>query len=193
MTTAVKKWKVTLATLAVGLLLVACTGGTSSDPTTTAAPPTTASSAEGSETTPATTQQSPAAGTDVTVAGFAAINRAEAEVPGSQAISLDLNDDGSWDVEVLAGDREHEFTISADGAEILDQEESAADSDDVERLAQASVPLQDAITTALNESDGSFDEADLTDLAGTAAWQVDLDEPDETIHIDVASGEVLGS
>lgn len=182
------KWKTTLAALAVGALLTACGGGgATTDPTTT----------EPAQPTPAQTvpsHESPSQAPDdvpaVVTAGFAAIELAEAEVPGSQAISLDANDDGEWDVEVLLGDREYEFEISADGTQILERDEDDADNDDVELLATAVITLPEAINIALGQTDGTFDDADLDE--DTRAWQVDFDDPDDReIHVDVVSGEIV--
>lgn len=192
----------TVLASAAGIALLAGCGGTSA-PTQTdtpAAPATTATTAPspaGSATAsiPASAKGTVPASTDPTVfaAGTVAINTAELAVPNSRAISIDLNDDGTWTVEVIEGTTEHEIDLSADGAQVLGHEQDDADSDDIARLEQASVPLAEAIAQALaTVSDPVFDDAEL-DGNGRVFWKIDLDQPDVDVYVDARTGEVFNA
>lgn len=145
---------------------------------------------------PTTSPTSPGAPASANLpeAGFVAVATAEAEVPGSKAVELDLNDDGTWQVEVILGERKHEFEISADGTQIVEREESDADSDDVYRLVQVKVELIEAVRIAMARYAGEFDEIDLTSEDGVIVWEISLDDPDDVeVYVDVASGEIVES
>ncbi|MGB3954605.1 MAG: PepSY domain-containing protein [Brooklawnia sp.] len=178
------KWRMTIAGLGVAALLSGCgNGGTTTTPAETpvASPETTA-------TTPA--QTAPDTGSSVLTEGFAAVALAESEVPGSQAVGLDLDDDGSWEVEVISGERKFEFDISADGRTVLEREEDDADDDKVSKLAQVQVPITDAISTAMTQVAGQFDDAELDEEDGRVVWEVNLDD-DVDVHVDVVTGEIV--
>ena len=154
------KWKMTIAGLGVAALLSACGNGGAAPAETSAAPQETSPTAPAQTpmTTPTTspTPQATAAGASVLNEGFAAVALAESEVPGSQAVDLDLDDDGTWEVEVISGDRKFEFDISADGTTVLEREEDDADDDKVSKLAQVQVPITEAISTAMTQGASSM-------------------------------------
>lgn len=190
------KLSLTIAGLALTGLLASC-GGTSTPAdtsapapeTTTAAPATSAAAPSASSAPDSTTAANP----DMSMeAGYAAIALAEAEVPGGRATELDWSDDDSWEVEVIVGDRKHEFDISADGTTITERDEDDADSDDVDRLASATVSLTEAIQTAMAAVPGEFDDADLSTEDGVVVWEINLDDPDDVeVYVDASSGEVI--
>lgn len=127
-------------------------------------------------------------------AGFAAVDLAEADVPGSQVVGLDLDDGGQWEVEVVVDNVEHEFTISADGTQIVERDTDDADSDDIRKLGEVQVSLADAVRTAMADVDGGrFDQVDLDTHNGTVVWDVEIDtaNDDVEIKVDVASGEII--
>lgn len=186
------KWRMTIAGLGVAALLSGCgNGGTTTIPAETpvASPETTATTpAQTPATTPA--QTAPDTGSSVLTEGFAAVALAESEVPGSQAVGLDLDDDGSWEVEVISGERKFEFDISADGTTVLEREEDDADDDKVSKLAQVQVPITDAISTAMTQVAGQFDDAELDEEDGRVVWEVNLDD-DVDVQVDVVTGEIV--
>lgn len=197
------KWTTSLlGGVAALALLTAC--GSTPDPVespTDASPETVQSTppADDSPTTEAPTEptQSPAdpAPQDGDIeAGFAAVDLAEAEVPGSQVVGLDLDDGHQWEVEVVVDNVEHEFKISADGTQIVERDTDDADSDDIRKLGEVQVSLADAVRTAMADVDGGrFDQVDLDTHNGTVVWDVEIDtaNDDVEIKVDVASGEII--
>ena len=196
--------RIAITGAAFALLLAGCGGSdpAPADPTTpapeaplsaseTAAPETPTSDApdaSASGTVPATTDP-----TDFG-AGAAAIMAAELEVPNSQAISIDLDDDGNWEVEVIEGTTEHDIKVGPEGAEILEHEQDDADSDDVRRLETAAISLTDAIASALATVDNpKFDDAELEEEGERIFWKIDLESPDQDIYVDALTGEVFNS
>lgn len=184
-----------IAALAAGILLAGCSGGGSDTQTSAPIPPveTTVSPAPSSAGPATTTDDSASTGMqDSPVeAGLTAVALAEAEVPGSQAISLDWDDDQTWSVDVISGDQKHEIKVNSEGTEILETEQESADSEDIDRLPGATTPISDAIRTALVTNPGEFDEADLEMEGNSLVWKVEIDNPDTTVYVDAATGEII--
>ncbi|MGJ3509843.1 PepSY domain-containing protein [Enemella sp. A6] len=191
----------TMTTLIAGLAALTLLGACApNDPEPTdPAEPTATQEAPPADPTPGEAESSPKSddddkqGADIEK-GFAAVELAESETSNGKAISLDWDDDGHWKVDVIEGKTEREFTINADGTEVIEVEDDDADSDDVERLSKASVSLTDAVRKAMGEVEGTLDTAELDEVDSNVAWEVEIDTPegdDVSIYINAASGEVL--
>lgn len=187
------KSKLTLVGLAVAGLLSGCGADANVAPaqTTPPGPETATRPVDTPATSPATSMGTPAAPgrqADMT-AGFGALALAQSEVPGSRAIEIDLEDDGTWEVGVIVGDRKVEFDISADASRVIDRDEVAADTNDIRRLAQAQITIEEAIQTAMSAVDGQFDDAELDEKQGTIVWEIDLGDVD--VDVDAITGQIV--
>lgn len=123
-----------------------------------------------------------------------AVSSAEDEAGGT-AFEIDLEDDGEWEVSVAVGEEEVQVRVSADGSEVLDsRSDGTLDRDELAALEVATVPITEAVATALGEVGGTFDDADLDDDGGTVSWTVTIDrdgDDDVEVYVDIASGEIL--
>lgn len=147
--------------------------GTSADGTTGAVPP-------GAE--------------DVTTLALAAVATAETETAGIAYEIDDQDDDGTWEVDVRAGDRSVEVTVSADGTAVEGTEEDDLDSEDAAALDAASITLVEAIEIAIGEVGGVLDDAELKEEDGRFAWEISLDGTGSGDDVEVlvsVEGEVL--
>lgn len=123
-----------------------------------------------------------------------AIDTAESEAGGTAYELDDQDDDDTWEVDVAVDDRSVEVTVSADGTQVVGTEDDDLDDDDRRALAAATITLADAITTALAEVPGTFDDAELDADDGTFAWEVTIDvapDDDVDVYVDVTTGTVL--
>lgn len=142
-----------------------------------------------------TATESPTATADeaTTVAGV--IAAATEAVPGSQAFALDRKNDGGWEVKLAVDDREQEVDVTEDGAEATPQPgDEDLDDEDRRNLAQVAVPLEVAVRTALQEVEGTLDEAELGTEGGTVVWEIDVDDQDGAsvdVYVNVGDGSVL--
>ncbi|WP_244931920.1 PepSY domain-containing protein [Nocardioides sp. W7] len=137
------------------------------------------------------------AGDDVVLAAAAT---AAGAVPGGVLFTLDLEAAG-WDAEVVAADgTAHDLTVSADGASVTrDPVVDADDADDLaerqQLLADATVDVAGAVEAARTAvPSGTVTGLDLDLSAGTAVWEVQLDEDtatEQTVTVDAGTGEVL--
>ncbi|NLG20128.1 MAG: hypothetical protein GX555_01680 [Actinomycetales bacterium] len=156
--------------------------------------PTTDDAAATSDDAAATTDD--AAGTaagDLTALGLAAIDTAIAETDGVAYEIDDLDDDGTWEVDVRVGDRSVEVKVTADGTEVVATEDDDLDEDDRAALDIATITLSDAITLAVDEVGGVLDDAELETDDGTAYWEVTVDtDAKDDIEVKVSlDGEIL--
>jgi len=145
-------------------------------------------SATGGATSPARPAE------EVNRAGMAAVQRAEESVEGVAFQLDDVDDDGSWRVDVAVGPDEVEVTVSADGSEVLGSRPGGQlDDDDAAGLAAATIPLRQAIELALAEEGGALEDVELDREDGSFVWTVtvDRDGDDQDVHVDVARGEVV--
>lgn len=133
---------------------------------------------------------------DTTAAGLAAIATAEDEAGGEAMEIDDSDDDGTWEIEVRAGDRVVEVDVSADGAEVLGTEEDDLDDDDAAALDAAQVSLAEAVEAAVADAGGMLDDASLEDEDGAPRFEVSLDGSeageDVEVLVDAVTGEVTG-
>lgn len=184
--------------LALGL------GGCSSDDEETPAQPTaqdqTGEDGATQETEEAGTTEGAAEATpdrdagDVTAQALQAIQVAEAEAGGTAYEIDDQDDDGSWEVDVAAGDRSVEVTVGADGTVTETEDDDDLDGDDRAGLDAATITLSEAIELAVDEVGGHLDDAELDEDDGTHYWEVSLDGTDRGDDVEVkvsVTGEVL--
>lgn len=173
--------------IASGLILTGCTGA---PPATT--PPSTPPGAAIADAPSAVATTGAPTSDDHNAAGLAAVRLAETEL-GGRAIDLD-HDSNRWEVEVLVGDRVHEVHINQSGTSITERlVDKAADTETKRRAAAATVTLTDAVTTALDQTQGVLDDADLDDHRGAVVWAVTIDTPDRpdvNVHVDATAGTV---
>lgn len=137
-----------------------------------------------------------AGGTDVTASGVAAILAAQEEVDGVAFEIDDQDEDGTWEVDVRVGDRSVEVTVDAQGTVVRTDDEDDLDAEDREALDSAAVPLEEAISIALEEVGGQLDDAELDEEDGTYVWKVSVDGTDDgrddvEVSVDIVSGEVV--
>ncbi|MEV4890891.1 PepSY domain-containing protein [Nonomuraea sp. NPDC055795] len=59
-----------------------------------------------------------------------AIDIAKKQVPGAWVRSVDHDDDGTWDVELIKGGTEHELELDATSGKVLKNRTEKADNDD---------------------------------------------------------------
>ncbi len=193
-----------LATVPAALLLASCSGSASPEVVNSAVAPATQvaqASTQASTTTQASTATSSSAAAqnsavpqqDLTAAGLAAIATAEAAGEGRAYAIDDQDEDGTWEVDVLMDSGATEYTISADGAQVVKTEPEDLDSDERAALANATVTLTQAITTAVEAGGQPLDDADFDDESGVWAWEVSLQTRDTDIVIDPNSGGVISS
>lgn len=161
-------------------------------PTSTPAAPTTDAS-EGSATG--------APGDDGAV--LAAAATAAGSVPGGVLFALDL-EAGGWEAEVVDADGvSYDVAIAADGSAVTREPvEDRDDDDDADDRAEREQLLADATVDpagAVEAARGAVPSGTVTGLdldlsAGTAVWEVQLDEDaatEQTVTVDARSGEVL--
>ena len=120
----------------------------------------------------------------------AAIEAAEQEADGTAYEIDDQDDDETWEVDVAKGKTSSEVQIAADGT-VRGEDDTDLDDDDRAGLAAAKITLVEAIEAALEEADGSLDDAELEEEGGKHFWQVTVDTADRTeveVRVDVTSG-----
>lgn len=130
---------------------------------------------------------------DRTAAGLNAIATAEKATGGTAYAIDDEDDDNSWEVDVATGNSTVEVEVDATGAHVLSTENDDDRDDDRRLLDQVSIPLAEAITTAVTEVPGVLDGAELDDDR-TLTWEVTVDTKDRSdveVAIDAATGSVV--
>lgn len=137
-----------------------------------------------------------AAAGDLTASGLAAIEAAEADQDGTAVEIDDQDDDGTWEVTVRIGDRTVEVTVGADGEVAGTDDEDDLDAEDIAALDAATTTLAEAIETAVAQTGGVLDDAELDEEDGTYVWKVSVDgtdagDDDVEVHVDTVSGEVV--
>jgi uncharacterized membrane protein YkoI len=188
-------------TVPLALTLVACGGDDDADDRAEMQLEQTATSSDPVPTpTDAATPAAPA-GDDTAV--LAAATTAAGAVDGGTLFALDL-EAGGWDAEVVdAGATAYDLALAADGSSVtrepVEDRDDADDTDDrTEReqlLADATLDAAGAVAAARGAVPaGTVTGLDLDLSAGTAVWEVQLDEDtatEQTVTVDAVSGEVL--
>lgn len=148
--------------------------------TTTAEPP--QQTSEPTSTPPATP----------TEAAVAAVVLAQQETGGT-AYQVEL-DDGVWVVDVAVDSSNFEVAVDLDGLSVISaRPDGPVDTDDLGKLAVATVSIEEAMTVAADEVGGDITEVDLDTESGVVVWKVDLDVDSDDIEVSVSAttGEVL--
>ncbi|GMA33010.1 PepSY domain-containing protein [Litorihabitans aurantiacus] len=198
------------AAVALALTLSACGGSGDSAPdvgapvtgsSTATDPSTSPSTSTPSDASPSPSDASPTTGAstpapgagDRTASGLAAIAVAESETGGVAFAIDDSDDDGGWEVTVRTGDTAVEVRVGSDGT-VVRTEPDDLDDDDRTAIDAVGITLAQAIETAVAETGGVLDDADLSDDDDQRHVEVTVDTADRTdveVHLDPASGEVL--
>ena len=157
--------------------------------TTSSAAQTSDETSAGETSSGATSETAPASssGSDT---WHTAIEAAEQEADGTAYEIDDQDDDETWEVDVAKGKTSSEVQIAADGT-VRGEDDTDLDDDDRAGLAAAKITLVEAIEAALEEADGSLDDAELEEEGGKHFWQVTVDTADRTeveVRVDVTSG-----
>lgn len=129
---------------------------------------------------------------------FKAIGTAE-KTYGGTAHAVDAQDsDGTWKVHVAVDERSVpvRVTASADEKEIVGTgSKESLGTEVTEGLDAASVTIEDAIRTAVDEVHGTLDEAEIDRKEGSFVWAVSIDgtdgDHDTEVLVDVTSGDVV--
>ncbi|MDO5698381.1 MAG: PepSY domain-containing protein [Dermatophilus congolensis] len=199
-TTAMRGFAGIGAASALVLALGACAGNDGSAPrpadggavsvTSPATSPT--SAAETTATTAGALTAAPADAQARNAAALAAIATAEKAAGGTAYEIDDENDDQTWEVDVMVGDRSVEVQVSGDGATAQGQtDDDDADDDDKARLGRAKTTLAQGIEAALTEVPGALDDVDLDDKDDVDAWKVTIDESDnDDVEVYVATDDL---
>lgn len=140
----------------------------------------------------AASQEAPSGDTNI-AAAIDAIATAEAENDGI-AVQIDWEDRDEWEVEVVEGDREIEYRISADGGEVVDSRDEDDDDDDDRAAAEAaSVSMSEAIQSVADEHGGDLESASIDDDDNRVGYEIEMREggdDDREFWVDAESGEV---
>lgn len=184
------------AALGFSLVLSACGGAEVTDETPVdQAPQQTEDTPQAEDTaqeqTPQDTDASVAGDTNVQSA-ITAIATAESENSGI-AVQIDWEDGDHWEVEVVEGDREIEYRISADGTEILgSQDDDDSDDDDRRAADAAEISLSEAIEAVAAEHSGDLEQAELDDDDNRVGYEIEMREGGDDVEfwVDAISGDV---
>lgn len=162
-------------------------------PVTPAVPPTAGGPATDPGTESPTTEQAAPVDAETRNAGaLAAIATAEQAAGGTAYEIDDEDDDQTWEVDVMVGDRSVEVKVSGDGQTAQGQtDDDDADSDDKARLDRAQTTLTQGIEAALEEVPGALDDADLDDENNVDVWKVTIDTADnDDVEVYVATDDL---
>lgn len=125
---------------------------------------------------------------------IAAVTLAESEV-GGKAFELDEEGKSGWDIDVVVNDQVTEVRVNAKDTEITKKrQDGRIDLDDARRVAAATVPMSDAITTAAKEVVGLVTHAELSrHRATTLVWSVEFNDggQDTEVSVDATTGKVV--
>lgn len=120
---------------------------------------------------------------------FTALEAVQAEYPDATIIDFEY-EGGSVDVHIIEGDTEWELTVDPDTEDITSTDEESADSDDLQKVEDASVDIIDALRTAVDETGADPDEGSLDTESGTVVWEFEMSDGTD-IYIDAATGDVV--
>ncbi|MEJ1089380.1 PepSY domain-containing protein [Microbacterium sp. Mu-80] len=122
-------------------------------------------------------------------------------VPGSTLVSIDLDDDGAWDVQVVTSDgAEHDLDISADGTTVISgPRQDTDDADDraehQARIAAAEIDFAEAAELMIEAvPGGTVRDLSLDTDNSTTVWEGDVIDGSQVKHevrLDAADGTVL--
>ncbi|GAA4386643.1 PepSY domain-containing protein [Brevibacterium pityocampae] len=115
---------------------------------------------------------------------------ATAEGEGGTAMSIDSDDNGTWEVTTLDGETKFEYSVSADGSSIEATEEDSADTEDTEELGAADISLLEAINAVGEAHQGDLDDAELDTENGEVRYEISLQGERMDYLVDPSTGEV---
>jgi len=135
------------------------------------------------------TSPAPSSGTSETV--VSAVVRAESDA-GGRAFDLDREDDGTWEIHVVANGRAVDLRISADGEQVLSRGDAdALDAADRAAIESAGTTMADAVRTAVAaHGGGSVEEVGIEQAGDGPVWQVSFDAGAD-VAISLADGSVV--
>lgn len=114
-----------------------------------------------------------------------AVTAGVAELPGTvTAVELDEHRGRTvWKVEIVAaGGARHEVTVNAADGTVTGSRSDGADDGEAALARAARTDLAAAVRTALARVPGSATSAEVDDLGGSAAWEVEIAGKDGTPH-----------
>lgn len=113
---------------------------------------------------------------------------------GGTAIEVELEADGTWEVELIVADQSVEVMISADGTQILGSDPpEPLDAGERSAFETAKITLDDALVAGTDEEPGTIDEAELTSRQGQIAYQVEIygDAGKKIVYVDAVDGSIV--
>lgn len=159
------------------------------------APASSAPASAPASSAPAEDPAQPPASDDRNAAALRAIATAEQSEGGTAYAIDDEDDDRSWEVDVMVGDRSVEVEVSWDGNSVISRDDDDDDDDDERRaLERAQVSLSEAIQAALAEVPGELDDAELDDDDDRDHWEVTIDEAsddDVEVYVSIEDGSII--
>ncbi len=105
-------------------------------------------------------------------------------------MSIDHDDNGTWEVTTLDGETKFEYSVSADGSSIEATEEDSADTEDTEELGAADISLLEAINAVGEAHQGDLDDAELDAENGEVRYEISLQGERMDYLVDPSTGEV---
>lgn len=171
-------FRTAVAAAGTAVLLTGCASSPAPAPSPSDTPPapvqtvTVTAPAESPSESPAS-EASPS-GADLSAHNASALTAIATAQAATEGVAFNLDwTRNRWEVELIAGNRIHEVYLSADGTTITKQESERAEAEDRALLARATVPMADAITTAVATTpDAMLVEADLETRRGDVAWEI---------------------
>jgi uncharacterized membrane protein YkoI len=129
-----------------------------------------------------------------------AVRAAERGVPRGKAYDIEtdrLRGRRVWEVKVARGTAQpYELDVSAGGDRVLRRTRASKVSDDVRKVARATVSLQRALSTAGRRvGQGTFDEAEIDRVGGRIVWEATFKrsgDRETEVKVDARSGKVVG-
>lgn len=118
---------------------------------------------------------------------YGVIEAVEAEYADGFIVTIDLDENSEYDVDVVVDRQLYELDVTEDGSISVDEQET--DDEDVARAGQATVTVTEALEQAFEQhTDATFDQIELDDDDGSLHWDIDLDGSDNSeIELEVAA------
>lgn len=129
---------------------------------------------------------------------FGAIEAVLAEYPEGVITAIDRDDDDNYyEIDVVDGEELVELEVDEAG-DVVEDERDDGDDDDIQYAAEATVTVEEAITTALDGRENqTVDDVELEEDDGTLRWEIDLDdeqgEDADEVHVDARTGDPINN
>lgn len=102
--------------------------------------------------------------------------------------------EGVWEISVIAAGQEHEVRVSANGSTVLSTyADEVLEPEDAQELNRASVSIMDAIRTAQSGVNGALVEASLEEENGVVYWSLDFRDDANMQSIKMAIDATTGA